>query len=223
MVTGLMVLRKVPRSRAAIVDLELRLARRCERLHPRLSETNLAPPPPPPPPPKKKGKEEENWQKKKNVAAPCTVTVQAALHPAGPAGALQKIPGVEWHSLQVEERPAGRLAMQGPGYARAWRIRPMPDYLAAMMSCLDLVVTVDTMTAHLAGALGRPVWTLLGWVADWRWQTAGRIVPGIPARVYSGSRMRGIGSGRGKGRRRYARARFKLSRRGPIRSSESRN
>jgi ADP-heptose:LPS heptosyltransferase len=40
---------------------------------------------------------------------------------------------------------------------------------AALMTHLDLIVTVDTMVAHLAGALGRPVWTLLHFAADWRW------------------------------------------------------
>lgn len=40
---------------------------------------------------------------------------------------------------------------------------------AALICSLDLVVTVDTMAAHLAGALGRPVWTLLDAEADWRW------------------------------------------------------
>lgn len=40
---------------------------------------------------------------------------------------------------------------------------------AALICELDLVVTVDTMVAHLAGALGRPVWTLLDADADWRW------------------------------------------------------
>ena len=40
---------------------------------------------------------------------------------------------------------------------------------AALISGLDLIITVDTMVAHLAGALGRPVWILLDADADWRW------------------------------------------------------
>jgi hypothetical protein len=44
-----------------------------------------------------------------------------------------------------------------------------PLKTARLMRTLDLVVTVDTMTAHLAGALGVPVWTLLPAHADWRW------------------------------------------------------
>ena len=40
---------------------------------------------------------------------------------------------------------------------------------AAAMSQLDLVLTVDTMVAHLAGASGRPAWVMLAFLADWRW------------------------------------------------------
>jgi hypothetical protein len=40
---------------------------------------------------------------------------------------------------------------------------------AAAIEHLDLVVTTDTSVAHLAGALGKPVWTLLSFMPDWRW------------------------------------------------------
>jgi hypothetical protein len=40
---------------------------------------------------------------------------------------------------------------------------------AAVMECLDLVITSDTAIAHLAGALARPTWVVLKYVPDWRW------------------------------------------------------
>lgn len=44
---------------------------------------------------------------------------------------------------------------------------------AGLMQALDLIVTVDTASAHLAGALGRPTWLLLNATPDWRWRAHG--------------------------------------------------
>jgi hypothetical protein len=52
---------------------------------------------------------------------------------------------------------------------------------AALIAGLDLVITVDTMLAHLAGALGRPVWLLLEHLPDWRWLTARPDTPWYPS------------------------------------------
>jgi ADP-heptose:LPS heptosyltransferase len=43
------------------------------------------------------------------------------------------------------------------------------DTFAAQIAALDLVITIDNSTAHLAGALGVPVWVLLPFARDWRW------------------------------------------------------
>jgi ADP-heptose:LPS heptosyltransferase len=51
---------------------------------------------------------------------------------------------------------------------------PEIEALAARIVALDLVITVDTMVAHLAGALGAPVWTMLRRNCDWRWPVIGR-------------------------------------------------
>jgi hypothetical protein len=52
--------------------------------------------------------------------------------------------------------------------------------LAAALANLDLVISVDTMAAHLAGAMGKPVWLLLQHAADWRWMTARQDSPWYP-------------------------------------------
>jgi tetratricopeptide (TPR) repeat protein len=52
---------------------------------------------------------------------------------------------------------------------------------AALVAQLDLVISVDTSVAHLAGSLGRPVWILLPHVADWRWLTGRADSPWYPS------------------------------------------
>jgi tetratricopeptide (TPR) repeat protein len=51
---------------------------------------------------------------------------------------------------------------------------------AAVMTCLDLVVTADTAAAHLAGALGAPAWVALSATADWRWLLGREDTPWYP-------------------------------------------
>jgi hypothetical protein len=53
--------------------------------------------------------------------------------------------------------------------------------LAATIANLDLVITVDTLAAHLAGALGKPAWVMLQYAADWRWMTARDDTPWYPS------------------------------------------
>jgi ADP-heptose:LPS heptosyltransferase len=50
-----------------------------------------------------------------------------------------------------------------------------------LVAQLDLVISVDTSVAHLAGSLGRPVWILLPYVADWRWLTDRADSPWYPS------------------------------------------
>jgi tetratricopeptide (TPR) repeat protein len=52
---------------------------------------------------------------------------------------------------------------------------------AALISCLDLVITVDTSVAHLAGALGCPTWLLLPFTPDWRWLLGRDDTPWYPS------------------------------------------
>jgi tetratricopeptide (TPR) repeat protein len=101
---------------------------------------------------------------------------------------LAAVPGIAWVSLQHGARAADaasgtqRPASAAAGPAFVARDAPIADFadLAALMAELDLIITIDSAPAHLAGALGRPVWTLLPRVADWRWQLAEETTPWYP-------------------------------------------
>lgn len=55
------------------------------------------------------------------------------------------------------------------------------DCFAAQVAAMDLVVTIDNSTAHMAGALGKPTWLLLPFDADWRWGRQGDGTPWYPS------------------------------------------
>ncbi len=81
---------------------------------------------------------------------------------------LAAIPGVRFFSLQIghqtsSARPAG---LELVDYAAG--IGDFAD-TAALVSQLDLVISVDTSVAHLAGALARPIWLLVPFIPDYRW------------------------------------------------------
>ncbi len=52
---------------------------------------------------------------------------------------------------------------------------------ASAVAAMNLVIGVDTAVVHLAGALGKPVWTLLAFVPDWRWGMSGETTPWYPS------------------------------------------
>lgn len=89
---------------------------------------------------------------------------------------------LEFHSLQQESRPQDQAALRR--FAQVtWHGNALSDFsqTAALISNLDLVVTVDTSIAHLAGALGRPVWILVHAVPDYRWLLGREDSPWYPS------------------------------------------
>jgi tetratricopeptide (TPR) repeat protein len=94
---------------------------------------------------------------------------------------LWNIPGIRWYSLQVGERRAD-LDATPPGVIED--LSPSLDdfaQTAAAISQLDLVLTVDTSVAHLAGAIGHPTWVMLPFVPDWRWLMGRQDSPWYPS------------------------------------------
>ncbi len=84
---------------------------------------------------------------------------------------LFDVPGSMFFSLQTGERGRAQIGEIGLAARLVDIGQGLTDFseTAAVISALDLIITVDTATAHLAGALGRPVWTMLCHTPDWRW------------------------------------------------------
>ncbi len=94
---------------------------------------------------------------------------------------LLECDGVEFWSLQTASDNA---PLRSWSYAHDQPVRVAgegaAEETAAMMDGMDLVITVDTFAAHLAGALGKPVWMLLQETADWRWMMGREDSPWYP-------------------------------------------
>lgn len=96
---------------------------------------------------------------------------------------IARVPGVRLFSLQ---KSVGNEQLDAPPSGMAVETLA-PDYgksdfaeTAAVMEALDLIITCDTATAHLAGALARPAWVALRHAADWRWLHARDDSPWYP-------------------------------------------
>ncbi|MEG4215804.1 tetratricopeptide repeat protein [Microcoleus sp. Pol14C6] len=98
---------------------------------------------------------------------------------------LLDLPGANFYSLQKEKTADDRaLLEQMPVTDLSSYLHDLAD-TAAAISALDLVISVDTCVAHLAGALGKPVWILLCFVPDWRWMLQREDSPWYPtARLF---------------------------------------
>ena len=94
---------------------------------------------------------------------------------------LLRTPRIHWFSLQkgdaaeqLADLPKDVLICDGSS-----RDQDLAE-TAALVALLDLVVTTDTCIAHLAGAMGKPVWILLPHLADWRWMQDRQTTPWYP-------------------------------------------
>ena len=109
-----------------------------------------------------------NWNPSRSIPLPMLLPILS-------------IPQHSFYSLQVGSRSEDIASVRSE-LAPPQLITAEDDVLstASLMLQLDLVITVDTMIAHLAGALGKPVWLLLTCNADWRWMLGREDSPWYP-------------------------------------------
>jgi tetratricopeptide (TPR) repeat protein/glycosyltransferase involved in cell wall biosynthesis len=95
---------------------------------------------------------------------------------------LAEIPGVTLYSLQKDVPAADLEQLQTHPQVQDLR-QHLQDFThtAAIITQLDLVISIDTAVTHLAGALGKPVWLLLPFAPDWRWMLEREDSPWYPS------------------------------------------
>lgn len=108
---------------------------------------------------------------------------------------LDEVPGVSFISLQ-KGKPAAQAANPPHGMMLHDFTAELHDFAdtATLVECLDLVISVDTAVAHLAGALGKPTWLLNRFDTCWRWLLYRTTAPGIHTCASSASRSQAIGA-----------------------------
>jgi len=99
-----------------------------------------------------------------------------SLSPELAAELSRRAPEATFVNLVPGEAPPG----DGRWVDAAPRLRDWDD-TAAILALADLVIGVDTAVVHLAGAMGRPVWTLRAFMPDWRWGASGEATPWYPS------------------------------------------
>ena len=101
----------------------------------------------------------------------------------GFAEIFQRLPeGLQYIGLQRDVRPADKAAIESaPGFVDfSSELQDFSD-TAALCELVDVVISVDTSVAHLAGALGKVTWVLLPHIGDWRWLRDRTDSPWYPA------------------------------------------
>lgn len=95
---------------------------------------------------------------------------------------LLDVPDVAWFSVQFGP-PKAEIVDLGLDTLLADLGGHLPDMqsVARVFAGLDLLITVDTASCHLAGGLGLPVWVMLPWVPDWRWGMTGTTTAWYPS------------------------------------------
>ncbi len=94
---------------------------------------------------------------------------------------LLQVPHTAFFSLQMGERvqDLAEHGVNGLIYDCSRHINTFID-TAHILQQLDVVITIDSAVAHLAGAMGKEVWVLLPFIGDWRWQQQGEATPWYP-------------------------------------------